>query len=317
MSSSSVLLKVHDLKKYYIRKKFREDIILRAVDGINLTIHKGETLGLVGESGCGKSTIGQLIGQLLEPTAGEVYFEGQDLKAMAKNERKRLRKDIQYIFQDAYSALNPRHKIFQLMEEPLIIQGIGTPKQRKQWIYEMLDDIGLDESYAQRYVHQLSGGQRQRVGIARALMLKPKLLILDEPVSALDVSVQSQILNLLKQLQRKYDLTYLFISHDLNVVHYMSDRVAVMYLGEIIEIANVERVYDTSLHPYTKALISSIPTYRRKYKRIALDGEIPSPLNRPEGCSLHTRCPFAKNVCRTSRPILQEIEQDQFVSCHL
>ena len=311
------LVEVENLKKNYTHRKLYKIQELQAVSDVSLLLGKGETLGLVGESGSGKSTLGQLIGQLLDPTEGIVLFEGQAIEDMKGQQRQRLKKDIQYVFQDAYSSLNPRHKVSKLIEEPLIIQKIGTPAERKEWVNDMLNEIGLDKSYRDAYIHELSGGQRQRIGIARALILKPKLLVLDEPVSALDVSVQSQILNLLKSLQQKSQLTYMFISHDLNVVHYMSDRIAVMYLGEIIELANVNDLYEHPLHPYTKALISAIPTYKRQGEPVLLKGEIASATDIPNGCSLHPRCPFATEICQFEKPVLEEVNQGQYVSCHL
>ncbi|WP_312755632.1 ABC transporter ATP-binding protein [Rummeliibacillus suwonensis] len=313
----NLLVEVENLKKNYTHHKLYKIQELPAVSDVSLLLRKGETLGLVGESGSGKTTLGQLIGQLLDPTEGIVLFEGQAIEDMTSQQRKRLKKDIQYVFQDAYSSLNPRHKVSKLIEEPLIIQKIGTPAERKEWVNDMLNEIGLDKSYRDAYIHELSGGQRQRIGIARALILKPKLLVLDEPVSALDVSVQSQILNLLKSLQQKYQLTYMFISHDLNVVHYMSDRIAVMYLGGIIELANVNDLYEHPLHPYTKALISAIPTYKRQGEPVLLKGEIASATDIPNGCSLHPRCPFATEICQFKKPVLEEVNQGQYVSCHL
>ncbi|WP_445505470.1 ABC transporter ATP-binding protein [Niallia sp. 03091] len=317
MSTQDLLVKVENIKKTYTQRRLYKTKELHAVSNVSLRLRRGETLGLVGESGSGKSTLGQVIGQLLEPTEGNLIFEGQVIGDMTIQQKRLLKKDIQYVFQDAFSALNPQHKVSKLMEEPLIIQKIGTPAERKARVNEMMHDIGLDESYRDAYIHELSGGQRQRVGIARSLILQPKLLILDEPVSALDVSVQSQILNLLKSLQQKYQLTYLFISHDLNVVHYMSDRIAVMYLGKMIEIANVHHLYETPLHPYTRALVSAIPTYKRQGEPLLLEGEISSAIDKLSGCPLYNRCPFAKEICKQKEPILEEFSTDQYVSCHL
>lgn len=317
MSTTEPLIEVINMKKHYTHSKFNPSTVLRAVDGIHLSINKGETVGLVGESGCGKSTLGQLIGQLLSPSEGTLLFDGTDISTLSKNEKKLLRKDIQYVFQDAYSSLNPRHRISQLLAEPLIIQGIRSKTERKQLIKEILDWVGLDSSYLNRYIHELSGGQRQRIGIARSLILKPKFLILDEPVSALDVSIQSQILNLLIDMQKQFSLTYLFISHDLNVVHFMSDRVAVMYLGKIVEVAETRTLYENPLHPYTKALVSAIPSHHKHRERIMLNGEIPNPLDLPKGCSFHTRCPYVQDICLSKLPQLTETKSNQYVRCHL
>ena len=305
------LLQVHNVSKFYASKKQQ----LRAVNGISLEIHEGETVGIVGESGCGKSTFGQVIAQLLHPTEGSIYFEGIDMNALSKKQRKLLRKDVQYVFQDAYAALNPRHKIAKLLEEPLIIQKIGNAAERKQAVEEMLQLIGL-KGYEDRYMHELSGGQRQRIGIGRALIVKPKFLILDEPVSALDVSIQAQILNLLKDLQQSFHLTLLFISHDLHVVEYISNRVAVMYLGKIVEMANVETLYENAKHPYTKALLSAVPTIQKQTEQILLEGDLPNPLAIPNGCSFHTRCPYATDLCKAQEPQLVEVSDEHFVSCH-
>lgn len=308
---SQSLVQIHNLKKYYTSRKKE----LRAVDGISLSIQSGETLGIVGESGCGKSTFGQVVGQLLEPTDGHVYFEGKSLASLKSNQRKILRKDVQYVFQDALSALNPRHKISKLLEEPLIIQKIGSAKERHLAVQEMLQLIGL-KGFGDRYIHELSGGQRQRIGIGRALILKPKFLILDEPVSALDVSIQAQILNLLVDLQRKFDLTYLFISHDLHVVEFITKRVAVMYLGKIVEIGDVEQLYENPKHPYTQALMSAVPSIYENTEQIILQGDLPNPLSVPSGCSFHTRCPFATEFCKTQAPDLKELNANHAVSCH-
>lgn len=311
------LLEIENVEKVYIQKKLYGTKILHAVSNVTLELKRGETLGLVGESGSGKSTLGQLIGQLLEPSDGKLKFNGKAISEMDHKEKKMIKKDVQYVFQDAHSALNPRHTVEKLIEEPLIIQKIGTSSERKKWVYEMIYDIGLDESYKDAYIHELSGGQKQRVGIARALILKPKLLVLDEPVSALDVSVQAQILNLLKSLQQKYSLTYLFISHNLDVVHYMSDRIAVMYLGKIVELGIANEIYHNPYHPYTKALVSAIPSLERKSDPIFLEGEIPSATNVPTGCVLHTRCPFAGESCKIKEPPLVDLNKEHKVACHL
>lgn len=314
------LVEIEQLVKHYVQGGlWGRRQVLRAVDGVSLSIRKGETLGLVGESGCGKSTTGQLAARLLAPTGGAMRFKGTDVRELRGGAAKALRKQIQYVFQDPYTSLNPRHPVAALLEEPLRIHGIGSRRERREQVRDMLRTIGLGEPYEHAYPHELSGGQRQRVGIARALMLHPEFLILDEPVSALDVSVQSQILNLLKDLQQRLALTYLFISHDLHVVHYMSDRVAVMYLGKIVELSDVDRIYERPLHPYTQALLSAIPSKHRgrKRERIMLEGELPSPLAVPQGCAFHTRCPLAQEQCRMAAPSLRTVEPGHEVSCHL
>ncbi|REK76048.1 ABC transporter ATP-binding protein [Paenibacillus paeoniae] len=292
---------------------------VHAVHDVSLTIMPGETLGLVGESGCGKSTTGRMAARLLQPSAGNITYRGRDLSLLRGRESKTMRKAIQYVFQDPYASLNPKFTIADLLEEPLRIHKLGDKAERRRQVDAMLETIGLNSSYARRYVHELSGGQRQRIGIARALMLKPEFLILDEPVSALDVSVQSQILNLLKDLQKQYGLTYLFISHDLNVVHYMSDRVAVMYMGKLVEIADVEGLYHAPFHPYTQALISAIPSEQRgkRSERRLLTGEIPDALSIPEGCSFHTRCPYVRDSCRRETPPIIGMGESRTVRCHL
>ena len=322
MENIKNLLEVKNLKKYFPakRKKIREKKrYVKAVDGISFTIKEGETLGLVGESGCGKSTAGQALIRLIEPTSGEIIFNDKNITYGKKILKDLVRKEMQIIFQDPYSTLNPRKKIGWTLREPLVINKVGTLKEQNKKIDEMLDVVGFDSTYRKRYPHELSGGQRQRVGIARALMLNPQFIVGDEPVSALDVSVQSQVLNLMKDLQTKFDLTYLFISHDLNVVEYLSDRVAVMYLGKIIEISDVDEIYRKPLHPYTQSLLSSIPSTKvdNEKERIILEGDVPSPLNPPSGCSFHPRCPQAMDICSKKEPIYREISKDHKVSCHL
>ncbi|WP_035502501.1 ABC transporter ATP-binding protein [Parageobacillus thermoglucosidasius] len=317
--TASNLVEIVNLKKYYPIRRFGiTKKVIRAVDGVSFSIKKGETLGLVGESGCGKSTTGRMIAQLVPSTEGKIFFKGENISKFAVKHAKQLSKKIQYVFQDPYTSLNPRHKIASLLKEPLTIHHIGNKKERRQSVLEMLEQIGLDPSFENKYIHQLSGGQRQRIVIARALMLRPEFLVLDEPVSALDVSVQAQILNLLKDLQQQFSLTYLFISHDLNVVHYMSDRVAVMYLGKIVEVSDVDHIYKAPLHPYTQTLVSAIPTVWKKEKRrrILLEGEIPEPSS-TKGCSFQGRCPFAYDRCKFEQPKPIHLDNHRMVSCHL
>ncbi|PLR83625.1 dipeptide/oligopeptide/nickel ABC transporter ATP-binding protein [Bacillus canaveralius] len=319
---SEVLLQVDGLKKYFpitggvLGKKIGE---VKAVDNISFFIKKGETLGLVGESGCGKSTTGRMLMRLIEPTEGNVVFQGKNITGLKDGEMRKLRKDMQMVFQDPFASLNPRHTVERILEEPLIVHGVGTAKERKQKVKEMLEVVGLSSYHAKRYPHQFSGGQRQRIGIARALMTKPKLIIADEPVSALDVSIQSQVLNLLADLQKEFQLTYLFIAHDLGVVKHISDRVGVMYLGRLIEITTAERLYEHPLHPYTKGLLAAVPvpdpTVRKE--QALLTGDMPSPSNPPLGCAFHTRCKECMEVCESIRPELVEIEPGHYAACHL
>ncbi|MFC4101553.1 ABC transporter ATP-binding protein [Paenibacillus xanthanilyticus] len=305
---------------YRVQGGDRSGRLLKAVDGFSLSISPGETVGLVGESGCGKSTVGQIAARLLEPTGGRLRYNGAEMTNASSSERRTLRKQIQYVFQDPYSSLNPSFRIGRLLEEPLRFNRLDGKEERKRRVHAMLERVGLDASYARRYPHELSGGQRQRIGIARALMVDPAFLVLDEPVSALDVSVQAQILNLLKELQAERGLTYLFISHDMNVIHYMSDRVAVMYLGELVELADVDALFDGPKHPYTQALISAIPASgwrERRSASIQALGELPSALSLPPGCRFQTRCPFAHDRCRREAPALAEIGQGHAAACHL
>ncbi|MDG0872504.1 dipeptide ABC transporter ATP-binding protein [Paenibacillus thiaminolyticus] len=292
---------------------------VKAVDGVSFHINKGETLGLVGESGCGKSTTGRMLLRLLDPSEGSIYFEGQDITKLSGNELRKMRRNMQMVFQDPFASLNPRHTIGKILEEPLIVHGVRDKSERKRKVKELLDVVGLSSYHASRYPHQFSGGQRQRIGIARALAIHPKLIIADEPVSALDVSIQSQVLNLLQDLQQEYELTYLFIAHDLGVVRHISDRVGVMYLGQLVELSDTEDLYDKPLHPYTQALLSAVPiadvTFRRE--RIILEGDVPSPANPPAGCPFHTRCPKAFEPCSAARPQLSAIESGHYVACHL
>ncbi|WP_128895558.1 ABC transporter ATP-binding protein [Longirhabdus pacifica] len=319
---SKTLLQVHNLKKHFpiyggiLNKKVGE---VKAVDGLTFSVKEGETLSLVGESGCGKSTTGRLIMQLIEPTDGSVIFEDQSLTELSKKQVRLTRERMQMIFQDPYASLNPRHSVQKILEEPLIVHGIGSKEERKQRVKEMLEVVGLSSYHAKRYPHQFSGGQRQRIGIARALMTKPKLIIADEPVSALDVSIQAQVLNLLQDLQKKFQLTYIFIAHDLGVVRHISKSVAVMYLGRIVEIADSETLYNGALHPYTKALLSSVPIPDPTIQKesIPLSGDLPDPSKPPQGCAFHSRCEACMDVCKTQKPTLMEVEKDHYVACHL
>ena len=292
---------------------------VKAVDNISFEVYEGETLGIVGESGCGKSTTGRVIMRLFDPTEGKIIFDGVELTALSNEEMRQARRDIQMVFQDPYASLNPRHTIGEILEEPLIVHGIGTKEERKRKVREYLEIVGLSAYHAKRYPHQFSGGQRQRIGIARALMTNPKLIIADEPVSALDVSIQAQVLNLMQKLQEDLKLTYIFIAHDLGVVRHISNRVGVMYLGHIVELAESEMLYNEPLHPYSQALLSAVPIPDPQYEReqILLKGEIPSPSNPPFGCSFHTRCGFAMDICKQQAPLLENVKKGHSVACHL
>ena len=317
------LLEVKNLKKYFPVKKGlfkKKESFVRAVDDISFDIYNGETLGLVGESGCGKSTTGRMLLKLIESTEGQIIFQGKDISKMTDDEIRPLRKDIQMIFQDPYASLNPRMTVGEIIAEPLIVhQMYKDNEEMKKRIHELLGMVGLSSYHSVRYPHEFSGGQRQRIGIARALAADPKLIIADEPVSALDVSIQSQVLNLMQDLQRDLDLTYLFIAHDLSVVEHISDRVGVMYLGKIVEITDKDTLYDKPLHPYTQALLSAVPVPnpRVEKKRIILEGSIPSPLNPPSGCTFHTRCKHAKDICKKVKPEFKEVEDKHYTACHL
>jgi oligopeptide/dipeptide ABC transporter ATP-binding protein len=315
------LLDVKGLKKYFpVRGAIGTTVQeVKAVNDVSFTLNRGETFGLVGESGCGKSTLGRTILRLTEPTEGEALYEGTDIFAMSPSELTKARQDIQMVFQDPYSSLNPRKRIGATLEEALDIHNIGAKKDRTEKVLEILNRVGLQAEHYYRYPHEFSGGQRQRVGIARALMMDPKLIVCDEPVSALDVSIQSQIINLLKKLQTEFGLTFLFIAHDISVVRYISDRIGVMYLGRMVEQAPTDDIFADPKHPYTQALLSSVPVpnVEARKDRIILEGEIPSPLNPPSGCVFHTRCPFAMDECKTKVPEVKEVTPGHQVACHL
>lgn len=316
------LLEVKGLKKYFdvtggiFSRKVGE---VKAVDDVSFEVYDGEVLGIVGESGCGKSTTGKSLLRLIEPTEGQVIFNGEDITALDADGMRKMRRDMQIIFQDPYASLNPRHKVEKILSEPLIVHGIGTKEERKEKVRKILEVVGLPGDHASRYPHQFSGGQRQRIGIARALIVNPKLIVCDEPVSALDVSIQSQILNLMEDLQEEFGLTYVFIAHDLSVVKHISDRVGVMYLGRMVELTGNEELYDNPLHPYTKSLLSAVPDPDPdlKKERIILQGDVPSPSNPPSGCAFHTRCPDCMDICKTVRPEFKEVKDSHFVACHL
>jgi len=320
---AEVLLKVKNIKKYFpihTGMFARKTGDVKAVDDVSFEVYEGETLGIVGESGCGKSTTGRVIMRLQEATEGTIEFQGVELTKLSDEKMRKMRRDIQMVFQDPYASLNPRHSIEKILEEPLIVHKIGgTKEERKNLIYEYLELVGLSAYHAKRYPHQFSGGQRQRIGIARALMTNPKLIIADEPVSALDVSIQAQVLNLMQKLQKDLNLTYIFIAHDLGVVRHISNRVGVMYLGKIVELANSEEIYADPLHPYTQALLSAVPVPDPQFEReqIYLKGDIPSPANPPTGCTFHTRCPVATEICKSKVPQFLEAKPGHYVACHL
>ncbi|EPY2303826.1 ATP-binding cassette domain-containing protein [Clostridium sporogenes] len=312
------LIEVRNLKKHF---KVGKDAILKAVDGVSFDIRKGETLGLVGESGCGKTTCGRTILGLYEATEGEVIFEGVNIHNFSKKEKREFTKEAQIIFQDPYASLNPRMTVADIVGEGIDIHEIYIGRERLNKIYELLSLVGLNKEHASRFPHEFSGGQRQRIGIARALAIEPKFIVCDEPISALDVSIQAQVVNLLIDLQNKLGLTYLFIAHDLSMVRHISDRVGVMYLGNVVELSDSQELYENPLHPYTKALLSAIPVpdpkVGRERERIMLHGEVPSPINPKPGCKFAARCKYAKEICKKERPELKEREKGHFVSCHL
>ena len=321
MSENKVLVQANNIRKWFPIKKwfFEKQRYVKAVDDVTLTLYRGETLGIVGESGCGKSTMARTLLRLIEPTDGEIIYDGMDLRAMKGKELRKLRSRMQIVFQDPYSSLNPRMKIGEIISEPMIISGMKKNQAEcMDRVYELLDMVGLDPTYVDRFPHEFSGGQRQRIVIARAIATNPELLICDEPVSALDVSVRAQVLNLLEELQEKLNLTYMFISHDLSVVEHLCDRVAIMYLGQLMELGTVDQIYDNPSHPYTQALLSAIPKVGQHDSsgRILLEGDIPSPANPPSGCRFRTRCRFATEAC-ANKPATTEIEPGHFVTCRL
>jgi oligopeptide transport system ATP-binding protein len=325
MADKEVLVQVRNLKKHFpITRGIviqRQVGAIKAVDGISFDVYEGETLGLVGESGCGKSTTGRTILQLYRPTAGDVHFEGTDLVNIKGEELRRMRRRMQMIFQDPYASLNPRMTVGNIIGEPLEVHGIAKGKERRERVQELLRVVGLNPYFVNRYPHEFSGGQRQRIGVARALALNPAFIVCDEPISALDVSIQAQVVNLLEDLQAEFGLTYLFIAHDLSMVRHISTRVAVMYLGKIVELTDRESLYNRPLHPYTKALLSAVPipdpVVEEKRQRIILEGDVPSPANPPKGCNFNTRCPVAIDRCFDEDPEFREVASGHWCACHL
>ncbi|MDM5297510.1 dipeptide ABC transporter ATP-binding protein [Bacillus pumilus] len=325
LPEKDIILELRNIQKHFpIKAGILQQKVgaVKAVDGIDLKIYQGETLGIVGESGCGKSTLGRTMIRLYQPTDGQILFKGQDISHVSESKlRQSTRKNIQMVFQDPFASLNPRKTLRSIIKEPYKTHHLHSLKERNEKVEQLLSKVGLHPSFANRYPHEFSGGQRQRIGIARALAMNPEMIIADEPVSALDVSIQAQVINLMEELQEEFDLTYLFISHDLSVVRHISDRVGVMYLGKMMELADKHSLYDDPLHPYTQALLSSVPITRKKgqvkRERIILQGDLPSPANPPKGCVFHTRCPQAKQICKEKVPEFQELRTNHFVACHL
>ncbi len=325
MNKKKVLVRVENLTKHFPITRgiiFQKQIgAVQAVDNVSFEIREGETLGLVGESGCGKSTTGRTILQLHRATSGTVLYNGENLAEVNDDTMRKYRRDLQIIFQDPYASLNPRMTVGSIIAEPLEVHGIGTKKERRERVKELLALVGLNPYFINRYPHEFSGGQRQRIGVARALALNPKFIVCDEPIAALDVSIQAQVVNLLEELQEQFGLTYLFIAHDLSMVRHIADRTAVMYLGKIVELADRDELYGKPLHPYAQALLSAVPipdpVKERERKRVILEGDVPSPSNPPSGCRFHPRCPIAEDICKEKEPEWREVHDDHWVSCHL
>ncbi len=324
MANNEILIEVKNLKKYFVKNKglIKKQLeITKAVDDVSFYIRKGETLGLVGESGCGKSTTGRTVLRLYEPTAGEILYNGKNIARLSRDQMMPYRKKMQMIFQDPYASLNARMTVSDIIGEPMDIHHLASGKERQEKIYQLLDTVGLNKDHAARYPHEFSGGQRQRIGIARSLAVDPEFIICDEPISALDVSIQAQVVNMLEDLQEERGLTYLFIAHDLSMVKHISDRVGVMYLGSLVEVANSKELYANPVHPYTQALLSSIPIpdpdIAEASNRIVLEGDVPSPVNPPSGCKFRTRCRYAMDICKEVSPALKEVGKEHFAACHL